>query len=208
LSPSATQPLPEIGGIGTPEQLLRRRPDIRIAERQLAAATARVGVVTGDLFPRVIISGRIGFQARSLANLVDSESVSYGLGPSIQWGAFDMARARARIATAESRVDGQLAAYEQVVMRALEETEGALGAYGQLRTRQGSLDRAARASEQAVKLARLRFEAGASDFLPVLDAERRLFGDQSALASSETATATAIVAVYKALGGGWRPLTD
>ncbi|MEO7403931.1 MAG: TolC family protein [Burkholderiales bacterium] len=208
LNPAPSRALPELGGIGTPEQLLRRRPDIRIAERQLAASTARVGVAVGDLFPRVIISGRLGFQSRGLLGLGSSDSVSYGLGPSIQWGAFDFTRVRARIATAESRVEGQLAAYEQTISRALEETEGALVAYTLSRTRQGALERAARASEQAVKLSRLRFEAGASDFLAVLDAERRLLADQTALASSETSTATALVAVYKALGGGWRPVTE
>lgn len=207
-APKSLPTLPTLTGVGTPEQLLRRRPDIRIAERQLAAATARIGVATGDLFPRVIISGRIGFQSRNLGDLIDNDSVSYGLGPSIQWAAFDLGRVRARIGTQEARTDAALAAYEQTVLRALEEVEGALVAYARARQREENLRRAAQASEGAIKLARLRFEGGLSDFLTVLDAERRLLQDQDQLAQGETNTATALVAVYRALGGGWRPLAD
>ncbi len=207
-APQVVPGLPVLTSIGTPEQLLRRRPDIRIAERQLAAATARVGVATGDLFPRVIISGRIGFQARTLTNLVDADSVSYSFGPSIQWAAFDIARMRARVGISESRADAALVQYEQTVLRALEETEGALAAYARSRQREENLRRAENASEGAVKLARLRFEGGVSDFLTVLDAERRLLQDQDLLAQGEMTTATALVAVYKALGGGWKPLAD
>lgn len=204
----ALPPVPSLTSIGTPEQLLRRRPDIRVAERQLAATTARIGVATGDLFPRVIISGRVGFQARNLTNLVDSDSVSYSIGPSIQWAAFDLGRVRARIGAQEARATAALATYEQTVLRALEETEGALVAYSRSRQREESLRRAAQASEGAVKLARLRFEGGVSDFLTVLDAERRLLQDQDLLAQGETTTATALVAVYKALGGGWKPAVE
>ncbi len=204
-TPQTLPAIPALTSVGTPEQLLRRRPDIRIAERQLAAATARIGVATADLFPRVVISGRIGFQARNLGDLLDNDSVSYGFGPSIQWAAFDLGRVRARIGTQESRTDGVLAAYEQTVLRALEEVEGALSAYSRARQREANLRRAAEASEGAIKLARLRFEGGVSDFLTVLDAERRLLQDQDQLAQGETNTATALVAVYRALGGGWKP---
>jgi outer membrane protein, multidrug efflux system len=206
--PKTVPPLPELTAIGTPAQLLRRRPDVLIAERQIAAATARVGVATGDLFPRVIISGRLGFQSRSLRSLVDEDSISYSFGPSIQWGAFDLGRVRARIGSAEARTDAALANYEVTVLRALEETEGALIVYARSRQRLESLRRAAQASGDAVRLSRLRFEGGVSDFLPVLDAERRLLGDQTALAEGETTTATALVAVYKALGGGWKPISE
>lgn len=209
LAPQKSLPQPPVvASIGTPEQLLRRRPDVRIAERQLAAATARIGVATGDLFPRVIISGRIGFQAQNLTNLVETDSVSYGFGPSIQWAAFDLSRVRSRIGIQESRVAAALAQYEQTVLRALEETEGALVAYARSRQRDASLRRAASASEGAVKLARLRFEGGVSDFLTVLDAERRQLQDQDQLAQSEMTTATALVAVYKSLGGGWKLIAE
>ncbi|MFN0305036.1 MAG: efflux transporter outer membrane subunit [Burkholderiales bacterium] len=209
LAPQKSLPQsPVLTSIGTPEQLLRRRPDIRIAERQLAAATARIGVATGDLFPRVIISGRVGFQARTLPNLVETDSVSYSFGPSIQWSAFDFARVRARIGIQESRAAAALAQYEQTVLRALEETEGALVAYARSRQREAGLRRAAASSEGAVRLARLRFEGGVSDFLTVLDAERRQLQDQDQLAQSEMTTATALVAVYKSLGGGWKPIAE
>ncbi len=206
--PQASPALPMLTSIGTPEQLLRRRPDVRIAERQIAAAIARIGVATGDLFPRVIISGRIGLQAANLTNLVETDSLSYGFGPSIQWAAFDLARVRTRIGIQEARADAALLQYEQTVLRALEETEGALVVYARSRQREEHLRRAATASEGAVKLARLRFEGGVSDFLTALDAERRLLQDQDLLVQGETATATALVAVYKALGGGWKPLAD
>lgn len=207
-APKSLPAIPALTSVGTPEQLLRRRPDIRIAERQLAAATARVGVATGDLFPRVIISGRIGLQARNLGDLGDNDSVSYSFGPSIQWAAFDLGRVQARIGTQEARTRAALAGYEQTVLRALEEVEGALFAYGRARQREDNLRRAAQASEGAIKLARLRFEGGLSDFLTVLDAERRLLQDQDQLAQGETNTATALVAVYRSLGGGWKPLAD
>ena len=202
----AAAPLPELVSVGTPEQLLRRRPDILIAERQLAAATARIGVATGDLYPRVTIAGRFGLQARSLSNLVDTDSITYALGPSIQWAAFDLSRVRARIASSESRAEAALANFEQTVNRALEETEGAVLAYARTRERQASLARALSASERAAELARLRFENGVSDLLTVLDAERQRLAAQNEVVAGETATATTLVALYRALGGGWRPI--
>jgi multidrug efflux system outer membrane protein len=189
--------------IGNPAQLLQRRPDIRVAERALAAATARIGVATGDLFPRVTFVGTIALEGGTLGSMVTPGSDSYSFGPKISWAFLDMGRVYARIKAADARAEASLDQYQQTVLNALEETENALVAYNQERIRRASLATAAKASEKANQLAHLRFIAGIADFLTVLDTELRLLQDQSELAQSETATATALIAVYKALGGGW-----
>jgi len=205
LSPSAALPsVPELIAIGKPEELLRRRPDIRLAERELAATTARIGVATADLFPRVTFVGNISLEAMTLSGLGASGSEAYSVGPRISWAALDLGRVYARIKAADARAEASLAHYEQTVLNALEETENALASYREERQRRSLLASAAKASEEAVRLAHLRHEAGVSDFLTVLDSEARLRQDQLSLAQSETTTATALTAVYKALGGGWQ----
>lgn len=198
--------LPDTHSIGTPELLLRRRPDIRVAERQLAAATARVGIAVADLFPRVTFVGRWGFDAASSGDLGDAGTESYAFGPSIQWAAFDIARVRQRIQQREANADGALARYEQTVLRALEETDASLTGYAQALAKQQHLRQGATASSEAATLARARFESGVDDFLTVLDAERTMLEAEDRLAVSETQTATALLSMYKALGGGFRPL--
>ncbi|MBI3003319.1 MAG: TolC family protein, partial [candidate division NC10 bacterium] len=182
---------------------LRRRPDIRLTERNLAAATARVGVATADLFPRVTLAGSVALQATSFSGLGSSGSEAFAIGPRIFWAAFDLGRVRARIRAADARTDAALAQYEQRVLLALEETENALTDFSRQQERRDSLRASAQASEKAQNLARLRYQFGVTDFLTVLDAERTLLEAQDRLADSETLTATALVAVYKALGGGW-----
>ncbi len=194
---------PDIVQIGSPGQLLQRRPDIRVAERTLAAATARIGVVTGDLFPRVTFVGTLSLEGDSLGSMSTPGADSSSMGPKISWAFLDMGRVYARIKAADAHAEATLDQYQQTVLNALEETENALVAYNQERIRRSSLATAARASEKANQLAHLRFTAGIADFLTVLDTELRLLQDQSELAQSETATATALIAVYKALGGGW-----
>jgi multidrug efflux pump len=195
--------LPELVALGQPADLLRRRPDIRVAERNLAAATARVGVVTADLFPRVTLLGSIGLQAGSFLNVGQGGSERFSIGPSIFWAAFDLGRVRERIRVADARTEAALAQYEQRVLLALEETENSLVDFNRQQARRDLLRASARASEKAAGLARLRYQSGVSDFLTVLDAERVLLDAQDRLADSETRTATALIAVYKALGGGW-----
>lgn len=207
LSESRLQPaLPETHSIGTPEALLRRRPDIRIAERELAAATARIGIAVGDLFPRISFVGSWGFDAISSGNLGNSASETYAFGPSIQWAAFDLGRVQQRIKQREAATDGALARYEQTVLRALEETDASLTDYAKARVKQGHLKSSASASAEAATLARARFDSGVADFLTVLDAERTMLEAEDQLAQSETQTATALLAMYKSLGGGFRPL--
>ena len=188
--------------VGSPELLLRRRPDIRAAERSLAAATARIGIAMADLFPRVVFVGSVALQAETFAGLSKGGSDTWNFGPRISWAALDLGRVQARIKAADARAEGSLALYELTVLAALEETENALVDFGREQTRQQFLQESAQASQQASDLAHQRYEAGASDFLSVLDAERTLLEAQDRLAASQTRTATALVAVYKALGGG------
>jgi len=204
LSPQAPSPkLPVLSAIGTPEQLLRHRPDIRVAERRLAAATARVGVAMGDLFPKVTIVGEVGYWAPTFGDFGQSEARFFSVGPSISWAAFDLGRVQARISSAKAQTDAALAAYEGAVLNALEDTEGTMVTYGRSQSRREALQVAAAASDKAADLAQKRFEGGLIDFLEVLDAERTALSAELLLSQSRTDTATSLIAVYKALGAGW-----
>ncbi len=200
------QPLPVLQdpvAAGAPSDLLRRRPDIAAAESRLEAATARVGVATADLFPRFSLGALIGSQAADASSLFsrDSESGQVALG--VDWSFLDVGRVRARIAGAQAGADENLARYEQTVLQALEETENALVRYRNARAELDHLHSAADASRRGAKLARLRFEGGLVDFLDVLDAERARLDAEDQQARGQARTAMALVAVYRALAGGW-----
>ena len=203
LAARAAPELPPLNDIGTPEQLLRRRPDIRAAERRLAGATARIGVAVGDLFPKVSLTGSIGYSAATFGQFGTADARFFSIGPSITWAAFDFGRVRARIGSAKAQTDAALSSYEGSVLSALEDTEGALIGYGRSQSRRDALKLAAAASDKAADLARRRFEGGLIDFLEVLDAERTALSAELLLSQSRTDSATSLVAVYKALGGGW-----
>ena len=195
--------LPPLNTIGTPEQLLRRRPDVRAAERRLAGATARIGVAVGDLFPKVTLTGQAGYFAPTFGEFGTSDARFFTFGPSISWAALDLGRVRARIGSARAQTDAALAAYEGAVLGALEDTEGALISYGRSQARRDALKVAAAASDKAADLAEKRFEGGLIDFLEVLDAERTALSAELLLSQSRTDEATSLIAVYKALGAGW-----
>jgi len=195
--------LPEITAVGDPAGLLRRRPDIRVAERQLAASTARIGVAVGDLFPKVTFNGSFGYDATAPSGLGAGSGRFYTIGPSISWAAFNLGRVHAQVAGARARTDTALAQYEKTVLGALEETENSLMTHARTRDQLAHAADAADASAQAAKLARIRYEGGLVDFLEVLDAERTQLQAEDQLARTRTDTATSLVAVYKALGGGW-----
>jgi len=204
LSPAAPIPaLPALVDISHPADLLRRRPDIRAAERQLAAATARIGMETADLFPRVTFVGNIGWSARQVSGLGKAGTDTYSFGPNLTWAALDLGRVRGRIKAARAQTEAQLAIYEKTVLTALEETENALVDFGREELRRDFLRESDHSATEAMGLARQRYEAGVADFLSVLDAERTQLEVQAQLAQSETRTATTLIAVYKALGGGW-----
>ena len=188
--------------IGNPAELIRRRPDVRMMERSLAASTAKVGVAVSDLFPRVSFSGNLGYEARTVSDFGIDATV-YGFGPRLSWAAFDIGRVFNQISAAEANVEGQLAQYKQMVLRALEEADNALILYGREMQAMGHLERAAEASDKATKIARERFETGVSDFLTVLDSERRQLEVDTSLAQAQTRVTLALVGIYRALGGGW-----
>ncbi|MCE5363505.1 efflux transporter outer membrane subunit [Pseudomonas anguilliseptica] len=204
----SAQELPAIAKalpVGDPGELLRRRPDIRAAERQLAAATANIGVATADLFPRVSLSGFLGFTAGRGSQLGSSAAQAWGLAPTISWAAFDLGSVRARLRGAEAEADGALANYEQHVLLALEESANAFSDYGKRQQRLLALLRQSDASRAAAEQARVRYREGEVDFLVLLDAERERLSAEDAQAQAEVELYRGIVAIYKALGGGWQP---
>jgi outer membrane protein, multidrug efflux system len=194
--------LPATLELDDPASMVRRRPDLRVAERRLAATSAQIGVATGELFPIVTLNGSIGVQALDFSALGDSGNDYRRFGPSLSWSFLDIGRVRERIKAAGARHEEAFADYEQTVLLALEDVENALSDYSRQRRRQEHLAAAARASVLAADLAAQRFEGGVSDFLAALDANRAAFEAEDLLAQSQTATATALVALYKALGTG------
>lgn len=199
-------PLPELPTtvpVGDPGALVRRRPDVIAAERRLAAATARIGVQTADLYPRLTFEGSFGLEAQNAGDLIDGGAATSTFGPRLRWAAFDLGRVRAQIRAANARADGELAAFEVTVLEALEETDGTLIQYSSELERRDHLESANEASRTAAELARKRYQQGVDDFLTVLDAERRQLEAEDQLADSRIRCATALVAVYKALAGGW-----
>jgi multidrug efflux system outer membrane protein len=204
LSTAAPMPLlPAFSSIGTPERLLRRRPDVRVAERQLAASTARVGVAMGDLFPKVTLVGEVGYSAASFGQFGESGARYFQAGPSISWAAFDMGRVLARIGESRAQTNAAIAHYQSAVLNALEDAEGSMITYGRSQVSRQALQVAAAASDKAADLAEKRFEGGLIDFLEVLDAQRTALSAELTLSQSRTDTATALIAVYKSLGAGW-----
>jgi len=202
----SSAPLPTIPAqlaLGDPAALLRRRPDIRAAERSLAAATARIGVATADLFPHVTFNGHLALEATRLSGLVNPGSDAWSFGPRITWAAFDLGRVRQQVKAADARAEASLSVYEQTVLLALEETENALTTFGREQVRLGHLSDAEASAKEAADLARQRYHDGVSDFLTVLDAERTLLNTQEQQVLSRVSAVTALVGVYKSLGGGW-----
>jgi outer membrane protein, multidrug efflux system len=194
-----------LNSIGSPENLLRRRPDVAAAEQQVAAAAARIGIARSELFPRLTLGGSVGLNAGRIADLGKSAAFVYNLGASLLWTLLDFGRNRAQIAAASARGEAAVIAYEKAVLGALEETEGALAAYTRTQRQTESLFAAAQSAGKAAEIARARFTAGTSDFLAVLDAERELLAARDRLAQAQTGGATSLVAVYKSLAGGWKP---
>jgi multidrug efflux system outer membrane protein len=203
LSPKDLPAIAKALPVGDPGELLRRRPDVLAAERRLASATADIGVATADLFPRVSLSGFLGFTAGRGSQIGSSAARAWGLGPSITWAAFDLGSVRARIRGANAEAEGALATYEQQVLLALEESENAFSDYGKRQQRLLSLIKQSESSRAAADLATIQYKEGSVDYLILLDAERERLNAEDAQALGETEQYRAIVAIYKALGGGW-----
>lgn len=200
--PPYMRPLP----IGDPSGLLRMRPDVRAAERRLAAATANVGVATADLFPRINLNGFIGFLSLDGTGLLGGGNKAWSLTPTMSWAAFDLGSVRARLRATEAQADGVAAEYEKTVLLALEETENALVRYARQQQRLLLTAEQAMAARRAEILAQTLYQDGAEDFLALLDAQRNLLSAEDALAVAEAEANIEVVGVYKALGGWGQPL--
>jgi NodT family efflux transporter outer membrane factor (OMF) lipoprotein len=201
---NAPPALAQLIPVGDGASLLRRRPDIREAERRLAAAIARIGVATADLYPTISIGGSIGSTANSPGGLVSSEGFRFSLGPLLTWSFPNIAVARARIAQAEASSQAALAEFDGIWLRALQETETALTRYARGLDQVASLRRARDRSAEAARIARLRFQGGRDSFLTVLDAERTLAQNDAAFAQAEAQLSDNLISLFLALGGGWQ----
>lgn len=202
----ADGPLPTVPDtllVGVPAELLRRRPDLVRAERELAAATARIGEAQADLFPRLTLTGSVGLRSEDLKELLGGETGFAALGPNLVWPLFAAGRIRANVAVQDARAEQALARYEQALLEALEEVENALVAHAREQVRRRALAEAVDANREAVELARRLYANGLGGFLDVLDAERSLLQSERRLVESETAVSTSLVDLYVALGGGW-----
>jgi multidrug efflux system outer membrane protein len=197
--PQLKAPIP----VGDGTALLKRRPDIRQADRALAAATARIGVATAALYPKVSLGGSIGTSGISLGQLGSDGSFRFSLGPLLSWTFPNITVARARIRQAKASNESALATFDGTVLTALRETETALSDLAGALDRQTALAATRDYSAEAARIVGLRYRAGAENFLAVLDAQRTLATAEAALAQSRAALVTDQVAVFKALGGGW-----
>lgn len=199
-APALASPIP----VGDGAALIARRPDIRRAERNLAAATARVGVATADLYPSISLGGSIGSTAGSPGGLFSSDGFRFGLGPLISWTFPNVAVARARVVQAEASAEGALAEFDGAWLNALQETESGLTRYARELDRLAALRRARTQSAEAARIARLRYQAGREPFQSVLDVERTLAQTDAAVAQSEAQLSDNLITLFLALGGGWQ----
>ncbi|HUC84041.1 MAG TPA: efflux transporter outer membrane subunit [Candidatus Acidoferrales bacterium] len=189
--------------VGLPSDLLQRRPDIQRAERELAAATARIGVAKADYFPKFSLTGFTALESVSASDWFDYGSRTWSAGPTMQWELFEAGRIRASVRVQNARQEQALDTYQQTVLIALEETESALTAYAKEHVRRQSLSQSVDASQQALELSTQLYKSGLADFLHVLDSERSLYAAQDALVQSDQTVSENLVQLYKSLGGGW-----
>ena len=198
--PSTPESLP----VGLRAEVLRRRPDVIAAERQLAAATAEVGGATAAFFPRLVLGASGGFEAGDVAELATGDSRTLAIVPFLRWPVFQGGRLRAELRAAEARERTALARYEAAVLRALADAESALAAWSGERETLAELERASAAAAAAADIAARLYDRGLGDFLTVLDAERRLAETDDERVRAEIRTLLALVRVYKSLGVGWQ----
>ena len=203
------QPIPELPAtvvVGIPAETLRHRPDIRRAERNLAAQTARIGEATAELYPKFRLFGTIGLESLSSGDFFEWASRTWSIGPGVSWNIFDGNAIRQNIEVQTARQEQALIQYEAAVLKSLEEVENVLVAYAKEQLRRESLSKAANAAQRAALLAQDQYHAGLVDFNNVLDAQRSLLILQDELNQSNGAVISNLVRLYKALGGGWKSL--
>jgi multidrug efflux system outer membrane protein len=207
LSPvTGVPPVPPLVPIGLPADLLRRRADVRRAERQLAAETARIGVAKSDWFPKVSLIGDAGAESVSLSSWFEPGSRFWSIGPSIQWKALDFGRVRAEVDAQTAVQAAALATYQKAVLVSLQEAENAIVAYAQEQNRHRALSDAVAENRRALELADSLYSYGRVNFLDVLDARRTLYQSDDQLALSDQSVSLDLIVLYKTLGGGWETL--
>jgi len=199
---------PPVVPVGLPSDLLQRRPDVQKFERELAAATARIGAAKADLFPKFSLTGFAGLESISTGNFFNYASRYWSAGPTVQWEIFQAGSIRANVRVQNARQEQALDAFQQTVLVALEDAENALTAYAREQTRRESLSQSVQADEQALELSTQLYNNGLADFLHVLDSERSLYAAQDALVQSDQTVSLNLVQLYKALGGGWQNETN
>jgi multidrug efflux system outer membrane protein len=197
------QALPPTVSIGMPTDLLRRRPDIRRAEQQIVAANARVGAAVAGFYPKFSLTGDFGLDANKFHHLFDWESRYFLIYPNIDWRLFDFGRTSANVDQEKERSQQTLLAYQNAVLTALREVEDALTAYSNEQDHHAALADAVTSAQASVEISSDQYKHGIIDFLPVLDAQRQLLTAQDELAKSDQSLSTNLVALYKAIGGGW-----
>ena len=207
---AASKPIPEAPlevAVGVPAEVLRRRPDVKGAERQLAAQTARIGVATADLYPKFSLPGSIGLEALSANHLFSTANRAWSLVGSFAWTVFKGGAIRQNIEVQNALQEQALKQYESTILTALEEVENSLVAYAEEQDRRDTLTEATQAAQRAAQLARDQYASGLIDFQTVLDAERSVLSFQDQLAQSKGQVTANVISLYKALGGGWTPMT-
>jgi NodT family efflux transporter outer membrane factor (OMF) lipoprotein len=195
--------VPALVEVGVPPELLRRRPDVQQAERELAAATARIGIATADLFPSLGVTGAIGFQRQSLKGQPVLGEHIWSLGPAAVWPLLDFGALDAQVEIADLETRARLVHYKQTIQQAVREVDTSYGLYTAEQQSLGKLDTALLASQRAVTLANERYQRGVTDFLNVVDAERAEYALEEQYAQAQVAAASEFIELYRSLGGGW-----
>jgi multidrug efflux system outer membrane protein len=208
VSPATFRPIATVLPIGENGDVLARRPDVRVAEREYAAATARVGVAKADFFPHITLGGFVGFLAGRSNDFGGPASRAWSYMPSITWNGLNVERVRSQWHASQARAQAAEANYQRTVLQAVEDVDNAVNNYNAEHARVEQLLAQAQQSRRAAELARVRYQEGATGYLELLDAERVQLSAEDALAQSESAIDTRAVALYKALGGGWQACDD
>jgi outer membrane protein TolC len=207
--------MPELGGggipscepevvVGVPAELLRRRPDVRRAERQVAAQSAQIGVAAADLFPTFTINGQINWQATQFPQLFSAAANGGFINPAFNWNILNYGRLVNRVGVQEARFQQLAVQYQETVLQANAEIENAIITFLRKQEETNFLARTVASTEESVRLARIQYNEGLTDFDRVNNLERQLAESQDTLATAETEVALALVGIYRTLGGGWQ----
>lgn len=202
-TPAPIPGIPPEVSVGIPSDLLRRRPDVRRAERELAAATARIGAATADLFPKFSLTGSLGQMSMDIRDIVSPGARSWSIGPSVTWPVFDAGKIRANIEIQNARQEQTLVQYEKAVLASLKDVEDALVAYAKEQEVRRSLAQSVEATQRAFEISNELYSKGLVDFLNVLDSQRNLYASQDRLAQTDQKVSNNLAVLFKALGGGW-----